>query len=115
MTPYHVLAQAAKSAPNQSFLEAWNDFACWEKVRGFRDDPNAPSKDDIQWVLDLYDLACRLEDRLGNSTDCRNALEAAAAAFAGLDHEPALLEAMVAWRNARAQEEQETMQSVEEE
>lgn len=111
MTPYHVLAEAAKTTPNRSFLEAWNDFACWEKARGFRDDPNAASKEDIEWIQTLNDLAVRLEERLGDSTDCRNALEAAAAAFAGLEHEKQMYDAMVTWRQQRMKERSEKLRS----
>ena len=107
MTPYHILADAAKNNSSHSFLEAWNDFACWEKARDYRDDPNAASKEDIDWIQTLYDLACRLEDRLGDSTDCRNALEAAAAAFAGLDHETQMSDALLRWRKQRIEEAQD--------
>jgi len=109
MTPYHVLAEAAKNNTNRSFLDAWNDFACWEKARGFRDDPNAASKEDIEWILTLYELACGLADRLGDSSDCHNALEAAAAAFAGLEHEPQMYDALVTWHQQRSKERQETL------
>lgn len=109
MTPYHVLAEAAKTNANRSFLDAWNDFACWEKSRGFRDDPNAASKEDIEWIQMLYELAYRLEDRLGDSNDCRNALEAAAAAFAGLEHEPQMYDALVAWRHRKLQDRDEKL------
>lgn len=107
MTPYHILAEAAKSNPNRSFLDAWNDFACWEKARGYRDDPNAASKDDIEWILTLNELSTSLEARLGDATDCRNALEAAAAAFAGLEHEKQMYEAIVTWHQHRMQERAE--------
>lgn len=109
MTPYHILAEAAKRNPNRSFLDAWNDFACWEKARGYRDDPNAASKEDIEWVQTLNELSARLEDRLGDSTDCRNALEAAAAAFAGLKHERQMYDAMVTWHQQRMKERDEEL------
>lgn len=102
MTPYHVLAEAAKEHPEQSFLEVWNDFACWERARDFRDDPNAISKEDIDWVQTLYELSVRLRERAGDTQDCRNALEAAAAAFAGIPHEPQLYEGILRWREQRA-------------
>ena len=111
MTPYHLLAEAAKTNPNRSFLDAWNDFACWEKARGYRDDPNAASKEDIEWIFTLNELSARLEERLGDSTDCRNALEAAAAAFAGLKHEQQMYDAMVTWRKQRMKERYEALRS----
>lgn len=107
MTPYHLLAEAAKRNENRSFLDAWHDFACWEKARGYRDDPNAASKDDIDWVQTLHELATRLEDRQGNSDDCRNALEAAAASFAGLEHEQQMYDALVRWHQQRQRERAE--------
>jgi|GEM_PF-5524614 len=109
MTPYHLLAEAAKTNPNRSFLDAWNDFACWEKARGFRDNPNAACKEDIEWVQTLNELSARLEERLGDSSDCRNALEAAAAAFAGLQHEKQMYNAMVTWRQQRMKERDEEL------
>lgn len=97
MTPYSILADAAKNHPSKSFLGVWNDFACWERARTFADDPNAASKRDIEWICQLYDLAMLLEDMPGDVQDCRNALEAAAAAFARLDHDPQLCEAVKRW------------------
>lgn len=111
MNPYYILAEAAKSNPNQSFLDAWNDFACWERARGYRDDRNAASKEDIEWVQLLNELSNRLEERLGESSDCRNALEAAAAAFAGLNHEKQMYDAMVTWRQQRAKERDENLRN----
>ena len=108
MSPYHLLAEAAKEQANGSFLEVWNDFACWERARAFRDDPNAQSKDDIDWIQMLYELAARLEERQGDSNDCRNALEAAAAAFAGLRHEQQMYEAIQRWRQQRLAEQAES-------
>ena len=107
MTPYHVLAEAAKEHPDQSFLAVWHDFACWERARAFRDDPNAISKEDIEWIQTLYELAVRLEERTGDTKDCHNALEAAAAAFAGVDHEPQLYQALVRWRKVRLEQASE--------
>jgi hypothetical protein len=104
MTPYHLLAEAAKTMPSRSFLDAWNDFACWEKARGYRDDPNAASKEDLEWIQTLNSLAYQLEERLGDSTDCRNALEAAAAAFASLEHENEMYQALITWRQQRTKE-----------
>lgn len=108
MTPYHVLAKAAKRNPDQSFLEVWNDFACWERARAFRDDPNAASKEDIEWIESLYDLSVRLREREGNTQDCRNALEAAAAAFAAIPHEPQLHEGITRWHQQRLDDQDET-------
>ena len=110
MTPYHVLAEAAKAHPDQSFLEVWNDFACWEYARAFRDDPNSASKEDIEWIQALYDLAVQLKEREGDTRNCRNALEAAAAAFAGMPHEPQLYEGIVRWHKQRLKEQQDELQ-----
>ena len=74
MSAYRVLADAAKRHPQHSFLEVWMDFACWERARGFADDPNASSRDDIEWIEQLYDLATRLKERVGDTQACRNAL-----------------------------------------
>ena len=109
MTPYHLLAAAAKEHPEQSFLEAWHDFACWERARGFRDDPNAASKEDIEWIQTLIDLATVLEERQCDTQDCRNAMEAAAAAFAGIAHEKQLCDAVRRWREQRLAERNETV------
>lgn len=111
MTPYHILAEAAKEHPEQSFLAVWHDFACWERARAYRDDPNAASKEDIDWIQTLYDLSVRLQERTGETRDCHNALEAAAAAFAGVDHEPQLYQGLVLWRKTRQQEAKEREQT----
>ena len=108
MTPYHILSDAAKNRSDRSFLEVWYDFACWEKARGYRDDPNRASKEDLDWIQSLYELAVQLEERSGDSQVCRQSLEQAAAAFAGLDHEPQMYAALVKWRQQRAKEQQLT-------
>jgi hypothetical protein len=105
MSPYSILAEAAKEDSSKSFLSAWNDFACWERARDFADDPNRPSKLDIEWICQLNDLAMLLNDMPGDVQNVRNSLEAAASAFARLDHEPQLCEAIKRWREFRKEEE----------
>ena len=104
MNPYRILAEAAKQHPEHSLLEVWNDFACWERARNYADDPNANSKEDIEWIQSLYGLAAQLQAREGNTRACRDALEQAAAGFAMLPHESQLYDAVVAWRRQRSQE-----------
>ena len=108
MTPYEVLVEAVKEGPNKTFRDAWSDFAVWECARGYSDDPSARSKDALEWIRQLDGLASRLEDFDGSAKEnCRNALEAAFAAFARLDHNEELCSAIGRWREWRKAERAE--------
>ena len=106
MSPYEVFAAAAKGPPERSLLEVWIDFACWESARAFGDDPNPLSRAAIDWIRRLDELQCELKD-FGDTEAvqaCRHAAEATAAAFARIDHEPELCQAVRRWHRYRQEE-----------
>ena len=74
----------------------------------FSDGVVALSKEAVEWISQLNELAVQLEDFEGEGrSDCHNALESAAAAFARLDHERDLVQAVQTWRRIRMEEEAE--------
>ncbi len=107
MNPYSVFAEVVKSDPKISFRDVWFDFEAWERARGFRDDPSAPSKEALDWIRSLYDLTVTLEAFEGPGKDsCQHALETAFVAFARLDHPKELCEAVELWRKWRRGDEE---------
>jgi hypothetical protein len=108
MTPYDVLSEAVSKNRNKSFRDLWCDFAIWESARGYSDDPSGPSKDALNWVRSLEELAVQIDDFEGDSKeDCKAALEAAFVAFSRLNHSDELCRAMRRWREWRLAEEAE--------
>ena len=108
MTPYEIFVEAVKEDPTKTFRDAWSDFAVWEIARGYSDDPSATSKDALEWIRALDELAERLEEFEGAALEgCHNALEAAFVAFARLDHSDELCSAIRRWREWRLAEKVE--------
>lgn len=105
MTPYEIFVEAVREDPGKSFRDVWSDFAIWESSRGYLDDPSAPSKEALNWVLQLDELAAGLDEFEGAAKEqCNGALETAFAAFARLDHNQELCNAVRRWRQWRLQE-----------
>ena len=108
MTPYDVFSEAIQQDPRKTFRDVWCDFAIWESLRGYSDDPSAVSIDALTWVRTLNELAAQLEDFQGTSKkDCQTALEATFGAFARLNHSDELCSAVRRWREWRLEEEAE--------
>jgi hypothetical protein len=111
MTPYEIFVDAVKEDPNKTFRDAWSDFAVWESARGYRDDPSAPSKEALEWIRQLDEVASGLDEFDGVAKEnCRNALESAFVAFARLDHKEELCSAIRKWREWRLAEKAEQSQ-----
>ena len=106
MNPYQEFAKAAKADPSKSFRELWFDFVGWERLRGYRDDPSAISKETLEWVEGLDELMVRLNDFQGPGKEsCQHALDAALVAFSRLDHTAELCAAVRKWRESRLAEQ----------
>ena len=106
MDPYDVFAEAAKADPSKSFRDVWFDFVGWERLRGYRDDPSAISKEGLEWVQGLDELIVRLDDFHGAGKEsCKHALDAALVAFTRLDHTEELCAAVRKWRESRLAEQ----------
>jgi Fe-S-cluster formation regulator IscX/YfhJ len=109
MNLYEVFAEAATTDPTKSFRDLWFDFVAWERLRGYRDDPSAISKEVLDWVQGLDELIVRLEDFDGPGKEsCQHALDAALVAFTRLEHPDELSAAVRKWRESRQAEKAET-------
>ncbi len=108
MNLYEIFAEAAKADPSKSFRDVWFDFVAWERLRGYRDDPSAISKEVLEWVQGLDELIVRLDEFHGPGKEsCQHALDAALAAFTRLEHPSELCAAVRTWRESRQAEQAE--------
>ena len=108
MTPYQVFAHEVKKGAQPSFRSAWFDFQTWERCRYFRDDPDVASREELDWIRSLDELAVALEGfQPGLAREnCQNALEAVFVAFARMEHPESLCNAIRQWQAFRNAEQQ---------
>jgi hypothetical protein len=102
LAPHQYFQQAIADGIHASIGECWRDFAHWEHARQFADDPSHPAKAAIEWILAWEELLSGLDEFSGGAKrDCRNELDAAAGAFAKLEHSAELLRAVERWLDER--------------
>jgi hypothetical protein len=98
MTPHEAFQRIIAQQPQRSFRDCWVDFAFWEEGRGYSDDPSAPSKTTIEWILHLDELAIGLNDFGGPTRgQCQQMIEQLFEAFAQLDHSDEICRAIQKW------------------
>ena len=104
-TVHELLRQAITVGIKPSIRECWADFAAWERARGFADDPSHPAKAAIQWVYNLEELRCQLDEFSGPArAECLAALDQADEEFAKLEHSEELVHALETWISYRLSE-----------
>ena len=107
MSPYEIFAELVRNEPGTTFRDQWQEFANWESLRFFHEDPSRSSKDAIQWVVQMNELAAQIENDysgLGKAR-CLEAIEDAFVAFSRLDLPDELCQAVRTWRAERLREE----------